>query len=397
VNKHTSKTENKKRLCHRECSLSFVNPHQPRESRRLVFDQRLTIYNLSSINSSARFCHDGTNNVETFFRTTLAYIQIRENGLLTKENLISFIKARVKGIIKKVGNERSKWKSIVQSGIPLTSDLFLESKLFDIALMLPANDIEKTIDLKIEVAKSIIKIIDKIPVLEENTEELRSPDFNDIITKWLKTESISSLMELESAEEIITNVFSYKLPWIFNGISKKLRNIELQDEAQLIEEISLLLETGLPNLKTVKIYQAGIRSRVYAKECSLLFEDELWDKTIRDYKKDILNNRENFKNSVSEKCGEWIDLLFHMSNIKRTVIDSIPDFTFGDVHEKTNTLIAKEINGKKYLFSPDFSFVQEISESTIDFSSINGIQGIIFIYDIAEELWKMKVENPHLN
>ena len=57
-----------KYFCHRGCSLSFVNPHQPRESRRLVFDQRPTIYNLSSINSSARFCHDGTNNVETFFR-----------------------------------------------------------------------------------------------------------------------------------------------------------------------------------------------------------------------------------------------------------------------------------------------------------------------------------------
>lgn len=351
--------------------------------------------------------HDLNNNpeeginydwIDTFFRNTLAYIQIRENSTITKENLISFVKARVKGVIKKVGEENNKWKSIIKSGIPLNSDLFLETKLNDIADIVKSfNDIEKTIDTKIEIAKEIIKLISKIPVLEENAEELASEDFDTIISKWLKAESFSSLINLKLGEDVIANLFSYKLPWILNGISKKLRNIELEDEAELIEEISMLIEIGLPDLKSVKIYQAGIRSRVYAKEFASLFDDELWDKSIRDYKSDILLNRDYYKEIVSAICGEWIDLLFNMSNSKTIKIDAIPNFSFGKVHEKTRILIAKEINGLQHLVSPDFSFIQEITKSDIDFSPINRIPGIIFQYDTNEGIWKMNIENPYVH
>jgi hypothetical protein len=195
---------------------------------------------------------------------------------------------------------------------------------------------------------------------------------------------------------MIINIFSYKLPWILNGISKKLKNANFENEAELIEEISILVEIGMPNLKGVKIYQAGIRSRVCANEVALLFEDELWDKSIKDYKTDILKNADAYKRIVSEKCGEWIDLLFHMSNSKIITVDPIPNFEFGDVHQKTNILIAKEINGKQFLSSPDFSFIEEISKSDIDFSSVNQVSGVIFVYDIKQKVWKMVIENPYI-
>lgn len=135
--------------------------------------------------------------------------------------------------------------------------------------------------------------------------------------------------------------------------------MDLEPEAELIEEISILVEIGLPNLKAVKIYQAGIRSRVCANEFSQLFDDELWDKSIRDYKMDIITNGEDYKFLVSEKCREWIDLLLHMSKTRAITIDPIANFEFSNVHEKTNTLIAKEINGKQFLSSPDFSLFRK--------------------------------------
>jgi len=337
------------------------------------------------------------NWIETFFRNSLAYIQIQENSSLTKENLISFISARVKGIIKKVGNDNSKWKSIIKSGIPLNSDLFLENKLPEIIdLVMFYNEVDKTIETKIEIACKIVRIIEKIPVFEENTDELGSEDFDTIISKWLNAESFSSIMQLKFAEEIVNNVFSYKLPWILNGISKKLRNIKLEAEAEFVEEVSILIEIGLPDLKTVKIYQAGIRSRVYAKEFASLFEDEIWEKSIRDYKIDIVLHREYYKNLVSAKCGEWIDVLYQMTKSKSITIDSIPNFQFGNVHKSTTTLIAREINGKQHLVSPDFSFIKEIS-ADIDFSSVNKIPGIFFKYDAVDNNWKMIIENPYVN
>lgn len=356
-----------------------------------------TLLALQDLNSKSEQPTD-YNWIEAFFRNSLAYIQIKENDSLTQENLISLVKARVTGIIKKVGDDNNKWKSIIKSGIPLNSDLFIEEILDEIIQIIePYTISENTIDTKIDITKALIKILTKIPVLDENSDELSSEDLDTIIFKWLKAESFSELLKLKLADKIITNVFSYKLPWILNGISKKLRNIELEVEAEIIEEVSILVEIGLPNLRAVKIYQAGIRSRVCANEFSLLFEDELWEKSIKDYKTDILTNRVEYKLRVSEKCGEWIDLLFHMSNSKGITIDSIPNFEFGNVHDKTNILIAKEINGKQFLSSPDFSFIKEISGSDIDFSSVNKVPGIFFIYDTNDKVWKMVIENPYVN
>jgi hypothetical protein len=336
--------------------------------------------------------------IETFFRNSLAYIQIKNEDTLSQENLISFVKSRIQGVVKKVGDDRNKWKSIIKSGIPLNSDLFIENKLAEI---IPAINTffesGNTLESKIELTKTIIKIIDKIPVLIEEEKELESTDLNVLITNWIKAESFSSLLQYSRAEDIISKLFSYKLPWLLNGIAKKIRNINLENEAEIVEEISMLLEIGLPSLKSVKIYQAGIRSRVAAKELSEFFEDELWDKSIKEYKFDIISNRDFYKSKVSKICLDWIDLLFHLSNSRVHNIDLISDFEFGKIHEKTKVLVAKEINGKQYLVSPDFTFVHLITGSDIDFSSINKVSGIFFEYDSEDNLWKMVVENPYVN
>jgi len=66
-----------------------------------------------------------------------------------------------------VGNENNKWKAIIKIGNSTKKvDLFLESKMHGIVdLMTSYHEIEKTIELKIELANTIIKLIDKIPVL----------------------------------------------------------------------------------------------------------------------------------------------------------------------------------------------------------------------------------------
>src|SRR5690606_12685310 len=104
--------------------------------------------------------------VESFFKNSLAFIQAKSQDSISQENLIRFFQARVKGIIEKVGDDKTKWKSITNSGIPLNSDLFLESKMDEIMVELFSFDIsEKSIDDKIILANSIIGIIEQMPVL----------------------------------------------------------------------------------------------------------------------------------------------------------------------------------------------------------------------------------------
>lgn len=335
--------------------------------------------------------------IETFFRNSLAYIQAKGQEAISEENLIKFFQARVKGIIKKVGEDKSKWKAIINSGIPLNSDLFLESKMFDIMLALLAfSKSEKELDDKILLTNTIIKTIDKMPVLIEDNNSIENEDLPIITSKWLKAEPLSSFTALDEVEGIITDLFTFKLPWVFNGIAKKLRAKEMEEDAEIIEELSMLIEIGVPNLKALKIYQAGIRSRVSSNELSYLFEDELWDKSIRDYKTDIVLNKEYYKTLVSATCKEWIELLFHLTNTKVQTVDDISNFEFKGVHKFTETLIAKEINGKQHLVSPDFSYIKEINGSDIDFTSVNKVSGIFFQYDKEDNLWKMVIENPYV-
>jgi replicative superfamily II helicase len=358
-----------------------------------VDDTFLALHNLNNI-------ADGEIDyewVETFFRQSLAYIQINEGSSFTQEDLISLAKARVKGIVTKVGTDKKRWKSIIKSGIPLNSDLYLEDKLPEIVETLkPFYELDKTVDVRIQISNAIIKIIQEIPVFQENKDELASTNFDEILTRWMKADAFSELLKLETAEKVITDLFSYKLPWIFNGISKKLRNMELEEEAELIEGLAILIEVGLPNLRAVKIYQAGIRSRIYSYEVSKLFENDEWEKSIRDYRADIVSNRDKYKSMVSDKCGEWIDLMSNATNLNLTEVARVPNFKFGKVHEKTDSLIAKKIDDKQHLFSPDFSFIQDISTSKIDFTSVNEIAGIVFNYDAEDHNWKMVIENPYV-
>lgn len=235
-----------------------------------------------------------------------------------------------------------------------------------------------------------------MPVLTEDENAIANAEIKTIASKWLKAEPLSSLNAFEGFEDVITDLFTFKLPWVFNGIAKKLRAKDLEDDAEIIEELSMLIEIGVPNLKALKIYQAGIRSRVSANELSQYFEDELWDKSIRDYKSDIVLNREHYQSLVSPTCKEWIELLFHLTNTKLQTVDSIPSFEFKGVHKKTLTLIAKEINGKQHLVSPDYSYIKEITGSDVDFSSVNKISGIFFQYNNEANLWKMVIENPYV-
>ncbi|MDF5691491.1 DEAD/DEAH box helicase [Aquirufa aurantiipilula] len=335
--------------------------------------------------------------IEDFFRNSLAYIQAKKQIELTEDNLIKLIEARVKGIIQKVGQDKAKWKSIINSGIPLNSDLFVESKMEEIILTLFSFGIsENIIDDKIILANSIIKILDKMPLLTEIENTISNSQIELITSKWLKAEHLSSLNDYEGFENVITDLFTFKLPWVFNGIAQKLRAKNMDDDAEIIEELSMLIEIGVPNLKALKIYQSGIRSRVSATELSYYFEDELWNKSIKDYKTELILNKELYKSQVSEVCKEWIELIFQSAKTNIKTIKSIPAFKFGDVYKKTNILIAKEINGKQHLTSPDLSFFEEIGKSKIDFTPVNRISGIFFQYDFEDHIWKMIVENPYI-
>lgn len=353
-----------------------------------IDDGLLSLHNINSTDNTYEW-------TDEYFRNSLAYIQAEHSEGITGEEVIQFLKARTKGIITKVGDDKNKWNSIIKSGIPLNSDLQIEDKL-DLLISIIQNFLsnEIHIDAKIELLKDIEKEIKEINVLSE--EFIESVNEDEIREKWLKAIPLSEIAPLEEATNIVTKYYSFSLPWVLNGISKKLRHKELNIEADTIEELSILVELGLPNLVSVKIYQCGIRSRSSAYEISGLYDNELWDKSIKFYKNDLINSLEKYKDLISEGAFKWLVLLSKFSKRETSVLQSVPNFTFPDKHKITTRLLAKKINGIQYLASPDYKLIEDISTSEIDFSSVNDVDGVFFDYDESDGLWKMNNLNPYL-
>lgn len=359
-----------------------------------IDDTLLSLHQINNDNDEEQISYSW---IEDFFRRSLAYIQAGKERNVSGEEILSFVECRVKGIVAKVGTNQDKWKSIIKSGIPLNSDLFVEDKLQQIIQLLIGYDFsEKLIDDKILLLKDLEYLLEKIPVFLEDGSDIQSKDIDLIRKAWLHGEAMSSISRFDNGILIVTKLYSYKLPWILNGIAKKLRAIELFDEADVVEEISMLVESGLPNLVTIKIYQAGIRSRVASTEIASLFDNELQDRSIREYKKDLIIHKETYKEMVSSITAEWIDLLSRMSVWKEFLIDTIPDFEYRKPLPNITTLIAREINGEQYLLSLDLSFYEKIPEGEIDFTSVNNVPGVYFEFDAVEEVWKMRVDNPYV-
>lgn len=332
--------------------------------------------------------------VDDYFAKSLAYLQTRNFDDISGEEVVEFVKARITGITKKVGTEKSEWENVVSSGIPINSDLQIEDKL-DIVIEFLQKYIaeDKTLENRIQLLENIENTINDINALKADF--LQSSQCNEIRKMWLSGIPMLQITHLENAIDIITKHYSFNLPWVLNGISKKLLKKSFIEESDIIEELAILVELGLPSIKSVKIYQAGIRSRSSALEISNLFEDELWEKSIKTYKTDLIRNSEYYKGEVSELASSWINLLVKFSKREQLKITKVPNFTFGDVHEKTHRLIARLINGKQYLFSPDFNVIEE-DGSSIDFTEVNKINGIYFDYDKRDKVWKMNCTNPYI-
>lgn len=334
--------------------------------------------------------------VDNYFAKSLAYLQTQYYEDITGEEVIKFVKARIKGITKKVGEEKENWENVVSSGIPINSDLQIEDRIEEV-IGFAQNYIssDQTLEERISLLGNIENTINSINVLKEGA--IESTDSEEIRRKWLSGVSMSDIAQHDNAIGIVTNHYSFNLPWILNGISKKIKNRDLIDESDVIEELAILVELGLPNLKSVKIYQAGIRSRSSAYEIADLYEDDLWEKTIRTYKQDLINHADYYKEQVSENAASWIELLVRFSKREFIKIKKVPNFTYGKVHERTKKLMARFIDDEQYLLSPDFSIVKKLGkDSDVDFSEVNDLNGIYFDYDENDEHWKMVCVNPYV-
>lgn len=109
---------------------------------------------------------------------------------------------------------------------------------------------DKTLEERISLLENIEDVIRDVNIYKEKFED--SVDIKEIRKKWLSGISMSDIVQHENAVNIVTQHYSFNMPWVLNGISKKMKKQNLIEEADTIEELAILVELGLPNINQLK-------------------------------------------------------------------------------------------------------------------------------------------------
>lgn len=339
--------------------------------------------------------------IEVVFSKSLAYIQAEKNTFenVVPENVISFVKSRVAGIIKKIQSEDT-WGRLVQSGLPLLQSIEIDAIIDKVIKIVEEYRIScQSTDEKIMLLKNIEELI--LTQSSFKNKYVKLDRIDEIREKWLKGIPLCDMKLITKDEmEIIQKYYSYELPWFLNGMASMIKSLEDFDEeySNLLSELALLVETGLPNKKAVKVYRSGVRSRACATE----FSDFMTEIMLGEYypsnlvKTEIIRLSSSWK-KLSERGRAWIEILEEEQKIKQgNRIMPISSFSIKNDKKELSTFKVRIIDGQKYFLSLDLENIMPMNPSERDFSQIEHLKGIYFEYNKGMEEYEMKILNPYI-
>lgn len=296
---------------------------------------------------------DLSEQIDDNFRNSLAYIQAANEPGITQEEILQFFKARNKAVINIAGSANN-WESLVKSGIPLSASIFIEKKIEDIKEIVQVyNESEQDINDTIELIKKIEKLIQTMPSTSFK-HNFNEDEIDQVRKKWFSGVPLTEIEEISNGQNICVEYFAMTIPWAINAIVRKLYDLNLESEAEILENLALFSEIGLPNIFAVKIYLSGIKSRVASLDLSKVINNDFVN--ISRYKlfKLIMSHQEDINKYCLPITTQWIEIFF--AEQSNEVIESIPEFESFKLQKtiESDILNVREYEGKVYLCSPDF-------------------------------------------
>ena len=304
-----------------------------------------TLLSLSYKNKSYQD-EDVSEWIDSFFRSSLFFIQAREIKEIDEESLLSYLRKRNSILIDQLG-EPENWISHIRTGIPLRASISLKTLIpaFEEAA-LNYQQTEMSITDLVSLVKKLETLVDQLPVSNFQMKTMFGQNpisekrLNSVHDMWLSGQSFKSIVK--ATTNTITNYFcsqyfGYILPWAINAVARKLRAQDKEDLAEFYENLATVIEIGLPDMMAVKNYLGGIKSRPIATEISRIINVPNDDLTISEHLNYLLNTKDEYADQLSENALEWLDFLEKEQKATNRKLINFPDFTL-DTLEK----------GKKY-------------------------------------------------
>ncbi|MGF6990529.1 hypothetical protein M2150_001794 [Lachnospiraceae bacterium PM6-15] len=340
------------------------------------------------------YSDDGENVdwIEDVFKDSLAIIQAEDDK---KEDCIKTLKARTRGLIKRIPNIIER-KRIISSGIPVSvaQNICDDREIFEIKALEYLNDIETGI----EQGKCLNKIVLEIELwslanAKSIIESLPSQEELILVRKsWLAGAPLIEIRKYSiDIEKITKDFYGFTLPWIINAIAQMFDAKIEEAIVDLYTSVAKCVELGLPNKDAVNIYMAGVRSRVSAVELSTLTEFHL--KSVPEIKR-TLSNFHVFSDSISDNTQAWINIFLEGAIAQKQRIIKFPSFTWEE-SGAPDKLYVRKVDNVCYLVSPEGYFMEEIeSTEELPFEEIANIREIYL--ERSDDIWQLKSYSPFI-
>jgi hypothetical protein len=320
----------------------------------------------------------------------LAYIQAGEDEVVSQEDIINFLKCRNRAVINMAG-DYANWESMVKSGIPLSSSKALDDYIDPIkeSIKVYKESDCSAADLA-EFSKSIEELIQKLPTVTFK-HDYEEAELDEVRLKWFSAKPLSEIAVHETGQEICVSYISMTLPWAINAITRKLFDLELDEEAELLEELALYCEIGVPNMDSVKIYLAGLKSRVTAFELSKVLVGKLTNLNKSKLIKLLKDNSLNIELLCDEVTNKWVELFTSEQEGKdEDELTQISNFVLNNTESESQQLNVRSFNGNLYLCNADLTEKISItSNDELPFESITDNPKIYFEKEGSH--WAMRV------
>lgn len=335
--------------------------------------------------------------VDNVFRTSLAAIQSESDQIsISQDQLLRVIKTRLNAIMQEYP-DASQRKAFVSTGLPLSSakNAYRDKEVF-------MQQTQALID--IECTSKVV--IDFLAWLEEWSrenattvvEELPSKDVLDSIrSNWISGIPMRDILQTaDKADKVCKDVYGYRIPWLCNAISQLLRVSGEEEKAEVLSNVAMLVELGVPTVTAAMIFLAGIRSRVAATELSECEID--YGSSINQIRRNLKNEYfiEELKRMVSDGTEAWLDMHGTSSQHINELPPQFRNFTFNDLKD-LDTIVVRSKEGKTYFCSPDGT--QHIAIKTSDnwpFDQIADNYRYSFSWSSWENGYKLNVRDPRI-
>ena len=368
--------------------------------RQMIKEDFSTIESLLDLIDDSILCldieYDDADFIEKHFKNSLAYIQAEKDSEISQEEVLNFLSARNEGI-KIMLNDIDDRKAFIKGGIPLRSC----SKLFELIeplklLISEYHSTNKETQDLVKLLEEIETLLITLPTFENIREE-----YTELINKlrflWISGEPLNTIIDIDkNALYICTSYFGYKIPFLLNAISKKMKDEKMEDKSNFISELAILCELGLPNMLASKIFLTGIRSRISALELSENINKRAITFTIKQLQNGLVKIKDKIKDKISNNTYSWLNLLSEGIIKERRTVNAISNFSISTDSDYEETLIVRSFQNRLYLCSPDYEFTLDVTENNFNFISVADMLDVNFIFDEVNEHYQMNVRNPKL-